>query len=428
VIALLLASAAFGAQVESFPSCARIRRVAFDGDAALAAAEDGACRYALDGSGGGRWSGELPRPEPARLAGCEYFPREDGLLRRCERLADELLPAGGFPVTGAAAHGGVLYAGTFGGGLRRMPSGERVPGVPDGVTALAASPRGLLAGTDRGLYLYEGGRARRLESAGPGDGHVVKLLRGGGALWAAHFDRGLSRLSDGEWTRFTAADGLPSDWVDDLAWDGTRLWGATERGVFWIEDGKVARPEDPRLRRATSALAVDGGAVLLGQAGRITAWKDGAVTETVVPELHPQRLLAREGVVWLAGLDGLWKAQDGRVERFGVIDGRLPGDWVTALADSPRGLLVGTYDAGLAVLGSSEPLKADAWVNPGALDRDGELLAVGENGTGLAVWDGRAWSRLGAAEGLPGEDVSAVLFDGPHLWVGTRTGLARLTR
>ena len=52
---------------------------------------------------------------------------------------------------------------------------------------------------------------------------------------------------------------------------------------------------------------------------------------------------------------------------------------------------------------------------------------MGENGTGLAYWDGAAWSRMGLAEGLPGEDVSAVLFDEGKLWVGTRTGLARVT-
>lgn len=426
-IFILLTATAFGAQVERFPSCARVKQAMFFGDTAVAVAEDGACRYGLDAPGVSYPEVvELAPPAPVKLGDCEYSPRASGVLRRCGRLADEVLSAGGFPVTSVAAHGGSLYAGTFGGGLRRLPSGERVKGLPDAVTALDGSARGLLVGTDRGSFLYKGGSVHALGTAGPADGHVVKLVRAGDALWAAHFDRGLSRFEHGVWTRFTVADGLPSDWVDDLAWDGRKLWGATEKGVFWIEEDKVVVPADPRLRRATSALSASRGKVLLGQARKVLTWEQGAVTELAVPEEHPQRLLAAGNVVWLAGLDGLWKLSGGNVERFGVIDGRLPGDWVTALNESPRGLLVGTYDAGLSVLGSSVSLKSDAWVNPGALDRDGERLAVGENGTGLALWDGAAWARLGAKDGLPGEDVSAVLFDEGKLWVGTRTGLARV--
>lgn len=414
----LLAGTAFAATVETMPSCARVTRVEFDGETAVVTAKDGVCRFAL--AAGAASSG------PARLAGCVYEPREDGLLRRCPRLADEVFSAGGFPVTSAAAYGGVLYAGTYGGGLRRMPSGRRVPGTPDAVTALAASERGLLIGTERGLYLFKDGRVRKLEATGPADGHVVKLVRGGDAVWAGHFDRGLSRYKDGSWRSWGLAEGLPSEWLDDLAWDGTRLWGATEKGVFWIEGETVARPSDERLRAATSALFVSSGTAYLAQAGRILSWKGGVVAAIDSPEQHPQRLLVQDGVIWLAGLDGLWRFTDGKIERYGVIDGRLPGDWVTALAEGPQGLLVGTYDAGLAVLGSTASLKSDAWVNLGALDRDGTRLAVGEMAAGLSLWDGSGWSKLGAANGLPGDDVSAVLFDGPDLWVGTRTGLARV--
>lgn len=422
----LLAGAAFGATVERMPSCAKASRVAFDGEAAVVAARDGVCRFALDGSRLAVPSADLPISVPAELAGCSYEPREAGLLRRCPRLADEVLPAGGFPVTSAAAYGGVLYAGTYGGGLRRMPSGERVPGTPDGVTALAGSEHGLLVGSERGVFLFKEGRVRSLGPAGPADGHVVRLLRGGGALWVGHFDRGLSRWKDGVWRSWGRAEGLPSEWLDDLAWDGRRLWGATEKGVFWIEDEKVVRPPDERLRAATAALFVSSGTAYLAQAGRILAWKDGTVAATDSPEGHPQRILVQNGVIWLAGLDGLWRFSGGKTERYGVVEGRLPGDWVTALAEGPRGLIVGTYDAGLALLGSTASLKSDAWVNLGALDRDGERLAVGETSAGLSLWDGSAWSKLGVADGLPGEDVSAVLFDGADLWVGTRTGLARV--
>lgn len=414
----LVAGTALAATVETMPSCAMVTAVAFEGATAVAVTRDGTCRYELGAA--------AAVAETASPSDCSYEPREDGVLRRCPRLADEVLSAGGFPVTGTAAYGGVLYAGTYGGGLRRMPSALRVPGAPDAVTALAASERGLLIGTERGLHLFKDGRVRKLEATGPADGHVVKLVHGGDAVWAGHFDRGVSRYKDGRWRSWGKAEGLPSEWIDDLAWDGTRLWGATEKGVFWIEGETVARPSDERLRAPTSALSVSSGTVHLAQAGRILAWSQGTVTAVESPEQHPQRLLVRDGVIWLAGLDGLWRFEGGESRRHGVLDGSLPGDWVTALAAGPRGLIVGTYDAGLTVLGSTASLKSDAWVNLGALDGDGERLAVGEMAAGLSLWDGSAWSKLGAADGLPGDDVSAVLFDGPDLWVGTRTGLARV--
>lgn len=419
-LSLLLTAPTWGASVERIPSCARVRAVAFEGPAAVVTAEDGSCRFDLAESVVSSSSG------PVVFGGCQYSAHEQGVLRRCSRLADEVLSAGGFPVTSLAVYGGTLYAGTFGGGLRHVPSGSRVSGIPDAVTALASAEQGLLVGTERGSFILSGGRVSVLGAAGPADGHVVRILRGGSALWAAHFDRGLSRLQDGVWRSWGAGDGLPSEWLDDLAWDGDKLWGATEKGVFWMVGDRVVRPSLSELTQATASVFFSSGTMYLAQAGRVLAFKDGAVVVMTMPEQHPQRLLAADGVIWVAGLDGLWKLSEGAVTRYGVIDGRLAGDWVTALAAGPSGLLVGTYDAGLAVLGSSVSLKADAWVNLGALALDGQRVAVGETAAGLSVWDGTAWSKYRAADGLPGEDVSAVCFDGPDLWVGTRTGLARV--
>lgn len=428
---LLLACAASAATVETFPSYARVRAVAVDGEQVFVATEDGA--YRLDLVSGRSESHPFPAsaaPPAARLGDCEYRPDELGARRVCPRLAETVLPAGGFPVTAVAVHAGALYAATYGGGLRRVPSGARVPGVPDAATALAATADGLLIGTERGLYRVRGGGAAvPAGPAGPADGHITRLLRADGALWVAHFDRGVSRLENGVWRRWGRADGLP-EWVDDLAWDGTRLWVAEEKGVFWIAGERVVRPADPRLARPTTALAAAGGAVRLAQAGRVLAWREGELAETAVPEEHPQRLLGDERGAWLAGMDGLWRVEGGTATRLGAHDGRVPDDWVTALALSSGALVAGTYDAGLVRVGAgpAEPELPRVWVNLGALDADGARLAVGEMERGVRVFDGAAWTRFGAAEGLPGEDASAVLFDGPDLWVGTRTGLARLRR
>lgn len=244
-----------------------------------------------------------------------------------------------------------------------------------------------------------------------------------------HFDRGLSRYQDGGWRHWEEGDGLPSAWIDDLVFDGERLWGATEKGVFWVEDGRVILPDPPELRAPSAALFVFEGAVLVAQPGRVLVWRRGRLSALPVPEPHPQRLLADASGVWVAGQGGLHRLANGSVSRRGVIDGGLPADWVTALAFWQGRLLAGTYDAGLVSVstGAPEAFLPGVWVNLGALAADGPRLAVGEMERGLHLFDGSSWRRLGRAEGLPGEDVSALLFDGEALWVGTRTGLARVT-
>jgi ligand-binding sensor domain-containing protein len=415
---LLLASLAAAGEVTRYPSLTRVTGFRAADDGLVVTAEDGETTLGLTPMTTEAFDGKRE---------CVYEPHPDGVMRTCKRLQNEVIPIGGFTATATAFHDGKHYAGTYGGGLRLIPSGTRIEGIPDAVTALMATEQGLLVGTEDGLYLL-GETLERLPVAGPGDGHIATIVKAEDALFVGHFDRGLSRLKDGRWTHWTTRDGLPTDWVDELAWDGTRLWGATEKGVFWLEGERLVTPQAPPLREATTALAVSSGAVWLAQAGRIVVWKDGVEKVIEHDEKNPQRLFVEGGVAWLAGVDGLRRLGPEGARRYGALDASLPGDWATAVAPGPGGLWVGTYDAGLIRLSTAgwTALKGDAWVNLGALAVDGERAAVGEMDGGLWLYEGGGWRRFGRAQGLPGEDVSAVLFDGGALWVGTRTGLARL--
>lgn len=313
----------------------------------------------------------------------------------------------GYPVEAAA--GGWL--GTFGGGLRDAATGARLPGSPDVVTQVRQTPEGLLFGGPRGLFRLQAGAAVPVGEPGLPDGHVVALAKGGGALWVATFDGGLSAYSSGTWRSWSEADGLPSDWLDDVAWDGAKLWAVGDRGVFWVVDGKIVRPEAPALRRPGSALFFYKGAMHVAQAGAVLRLRGERVETLRLPEKHPQDLWVDERGVWVAGLEGLYR--DGKKVRAG---------WITAV----HGRVFGTYDQGLHELGGSA-LLPEAWINLKALDADGDRLAAGGMEEGLWLREGGLWRRLRRRDGLPGDDVSAVLFDGDALWIGTRTGLARLS-
>lgn len=302
------------------------------------------------------------------------------------------------------------------------PASGTPPAVVDAVPGLVSARLGDLLATDRGLFRASSGTLTRLGPPGLPDENVNALAVGAGALWVGHFDRGLSRLKDGVWRRWGAEDGLPSEWIDDLAVDGPRLWGATEKGAFVVVGDSVTLVD----REPTAAVFASSGSAWLAQPGRVVVLRpDGTRESFSTPERHPQRIRVEGGTIWLAGLDGLYELARGKIARHGVLDGALPADWITALAPWEGGLLVGTYDAGLAALGEAPPLPG-AWINVGALVSRPGLIAAGGREEGLHLFRRGRWVRLGRAEGLPGEDVSAVAFDGDWLWVGTRSGLARL--
>lgn len=101
----------------------------------------------------------------------------------------------------------------------------------------------------------------------------------------------------------------------------------------------------------------------------------------------------RGGIVW-----GVTRGLPFRVARL------VDGAW-SALPPAPESASTPAGVTALAVLESGgEP-----------------RVAVGTT-RGLFVWDGRRWRTVGVRDGLPSEEVLAVVADGDHLLVGTRAG------
>ncbi len=126
-----------------------------------------------------------------------------------------------------------------------------------------------------------------------------------------------------------------------------------------------------------------------------------------------------------------------------MASGHLPDNWITALAPAGEGAVwAGTYDGGLARLdktGRRSTLFREAdglpcgWVNfqalalASALDRRaGGTLWIGSMEGGVVLRRAGAWQQIGAAQGLPSVDVTAVVPGGDGAWIGTRGGVVRL--
>lgn len=147
------------------------------------------------------------------------------------------------------APGGVIWVGTYGGGLTRIVDGraERLygaGGLPDSVVvALYADREGAVwAGTGSGgLVALEDGRVRTVYTRDDGLAHdgvrTIHQTRDG-ALWIGTLE-GLTRLKDGRLTTYTAADGLSAGHIRAIHEDadGTLWIGTYGGGLNRFRDG-----------------------------------------------------------------------------------------------------------------------------------------------------------------------------------------------
>src|SRR5262249_14195368 len=151
-----------------------------------------------------------------------------------------------------------------------------------------------------------------------------------------------------------------------------------------------------------------------GGAFRVVTEKDGLSGHSVQAFAEDP-----DGTVWAATNGGLTRFARGKMESFRSVPA------LSALLRVPSSLLVATYRDGLARLESAGRRPAGALrgapVYSLAKGPDGAVWAA--TGKGLVRLDGERAEDAG----LPGETVSAVLFDREgNLWAGTESGLYRL--
>lgn len=349
------------------------------------------------------------------------------------------------------AHGGSVYATTFGGGTYRLGQGL-VRGsrthAPHGLRVAHVS-EGWVVGHLQGLAQL-GSRTRALMSGGLPSADVSALERAFGRVWIGTFDRGLAQLRDGQVQPVGRAqerwniDGR----VNDLAVTrrgGERLWIATDRGLYWHDGRRFAHVEDPRApgRVHVTSMHVDArGRLWVTSSRQLSRWDgswqswNGNVTAggTTAPlaQLHSVTTMGDD--VWVGSLHGLFQFDEGGAHRrHTVSSGDLPVDWVTALTVHRGQLVAGTYHGGLSwktgrgfrTEGESHGLPA-GWVNPHAMKTIEGRLWIGTLERGLLIGNRGSWTHLQLAQGLPSDDVTDFLADDEGVWVATRGGLARI--
>ena len=293
----------------------------------------------------------------------------------------------------------------------------------------------VLAGSRGGLVLLDRrGAVRQVwarQSGLPGTA-VFALLQDGQRVWAGT-ERGLARLGHSR-GKLEVDLTIPGPAVRDLALLGGRLYAATWRGAYSLEEGTTRLAPLPaagrrQALRLTSVTAW-AGALVFGSAGQ-GLWRARRGTLRPVKVSLPSPLVwslarARDGRLYVGTLGGVVTlGQDGRATAVSAMDAR-------ALLPLGRELLMGGYGQGLRrlvrgrpVTEPGQPAARATYVN--ALARDHGVTCAGTRG-GLWLRRGLGSFRRVVLPGPPSNDISALATQGGRLWVGTfDQGLASIS-
>ncbi|WP_267875566.1 ligand-binding sensor domain-containing diguanylate cyclase [Duganella radicis] len=327
-----------------------------------------------------------------------------------------------------------------------------------GVTSLVQDGDGYLwAGTENGLYRYDGERFHRFRTGVPGS--VVAALHAdqAGQIWVGTTE-GLCRIVRHACRQVLTREGraLPMALGQHLAVfgpdqmvvvSGERLWRLTARPAA---DTWEARPFFDNQAGAPppaidALLAGGAGELWMGCGARICHYHHGRVEEYGVAHGLPEAplawsvmLLDQRGELWCRSRGGHLLSLPAGGARF--VERRPAAIRLEALLDpvlaqDRDGRLLVSNNFGLTrggpgrweTLGSKQGLAADDEISALLVDREGDLW-IGIAGRGLRHWQGyRRWENWTERQGLPSATVWSFLRDRDGtLLVGTGRGLAAM--
>jgi diguanylate cyclase (GGDEF)-like protein len=290
-------------------------------------------------------------------------------------------------------------------------------------------------------------------------------------VWVGSYGGGLQRWSQGVWSRFGLAEGLPSLFLTDLAASPTggpdSFWIATDGGGLaqWrngefrtlelgalLASRAIYKVLETRAEQGAQAVWLgtrNSGLIRLTE-GLWRAFQPFPETPTVPATAILQRAEADGSAELWIGTDGygiaVWKR--GVWKRIEAGPGSIGHNTVQALAETRaiggrRQVWVGTRNGGLSSFDGERWRRYDE--ANGALPSDlvqalVETVDAAGRGTlwvgtrnGLAAFDGERWRRAGQASGFPEGSVLSLLAargrtGAVELWVGTTNGLFRFAR
>ncbi|MEO8622761.1 MAG: two-component regulator propeller domain-containing protein [bacterium] len=317
------------------------------------------------------------------------------------------------------------------------------------ITALLPTPRGLLVGTDKALFLRTTNGAQRLtlpdtNAVLPTDAAIDST----GIVWVSTRN-GVLRYDGERFTRLTRANGLVIDNVNCVTVDREGLvWFGTDNGASKLVPGpfELHTEAEGLPNSFVRGIVADqkGTMWFATRAGVAVREGTGFRTVDLGRKLSDPRFYSlaptSNGGMLMGTHHGMLEYRNGRSRWYGVADG-LPGEFVASLLADSAGVWIGT-DAGLArwVNGTVRPI-----TNP-ALPKSMVIMSMAKDARGrlwLGLWsggvvilDGDSVTRLSKSDGLTDETIWSLKRDkNGAMWVGSNgdgafrvsgTGIQRL--
>jgi signal transduction histidine kinase/ligand-binding sensor domain-containing protein len=270
-----------------------------------------------------------------------------------------------------------------------------------------------------------------------------------GSLWAAVEKRGLIRYREGVFTNYTAAQGLPSDWIWSLQYFPREnlLRVGTNEGFSHFDGERFVGENLPGLTTDSLKQTIfDNTGVIWERSGDEFRRGDGQKSETIsIPETFAKsrfNLFFRDtsGTFWLAVDDVVngftLRSENGKTEILTDQDG-LPGGIVNTIFEDSKGVIWfgSKNEGGLSVRqdGRFRHLtKKDGLTSNGFTsffeDREGGIWAGTLDG-GLMRFSPQLIRSFSQAEGLSGKGVYPLYEDrAGTVWIGdwgNRDGLGK---
>ncbi len=396
-------------------------------------------------------------PTPA----LSLLQREDGLwvgsLGRVFRIGPDGTHPLPFPADAtdarvvALVHAeGTLWAGTSlglfrldGGRWRRDDAPDALGATP--IEAMHADRAGnLWVATPHALHrLTEGQPRERIH--GTAGSIAVRALHEDrdGSLWIGSMVQGVTRVWSGWTRRIAESDGLEHVllWSVARAPDG-RIWLGGAGGVGTIE------PDSGRYRTIVDgtrlphpeaySLLAEAGQLWIGSRNGAVLYRDGQLsTPAGLDAMHGAQINAivrdRAGRLWFGTSLGLFLHDGQRTIRYAEAEG-LADPRVRIVHETRDGrLLIGSQnglyewkDGRILATGAQTGLGDSAMIGVIHELADGRWLVGTAVGEELRLYDGKRWTRLGLARGIPANQAFFIAESAGHLWVAGMRGVYRV--
>ena len=279
------------------------------------------------------------------------------------------------------------------------------------------------------------------------DANISAIATDGDDVWVGSWTGGLARFTHSTGQRSVFREGprsLMSLRVRDIETVDDYIWVGTDRGLSvyalassrWRHELTIGDEREPV---ALAAIATAGDTVFAGTLGQ-GLWRDDGTGWHVVEGSLPGSFITALQVVgdtlWIGTIDlGLVSLDlaSGAVRSFDEINPDLGPQNVTAIVPGPGGALwITTFGAGvyrwqpgvnrMAHFSAAGGELPDDWVLSGAVGDNGMYFGTFGGGVALYSRPGGTWSVISLAHGLPSLNVAVVTAARGSVYFGTLGG------